>query len=150
MHGHDTKLIKAIHTYQKGRDGSGLAARVICNWGKLQHLMWSVISGSDISREAKIARTVRFPHLTGVVIHQDAVIEDNCLIMQQVTLGQVADGGAPHLEAGAYAGTGAKILGAVRIGAGARIGANAVVLQDVPAGATAVGVPAVIKAGKPG
>lgn len=62
--------------------------------------------------------------------------------MQQVTLGQLAKGGAPVVERGAYLGAGAKVLGSVRIGAGARIGANAVVLTDIPPNCTAVGIPA--------
>ncbi|MEY1556937.1 serine acetyltransferase [Yoonia sp. R2331] len=141
----DRKLIAAMHAYQRGRDGSGPFARLACNWGKLRFMFWTVISGSDIDRDARIAATARFPHLTGVVIHRDAIVDDNCLIMQQVTLGQLAEGGAPHVKAGAYAGAGAKILGPITVGAGARIGANAVVLQDVPANATAVGVPAQVK-----
>jgi serine O-acetyltransferase len=62
--------------------------------------------------------------------------------MQQVTLGQVATAGAPTVCRGAFIGAGAKVLGPIRIGEGARIGANAVVLTDVPDGATAVGIPA--------
>ncbi len=142
----DKKLIAAIHTYQRGRDKGGVLGKVQGAWGKLRHMFWTVISGSDISRDATIAASARFPHLSGVVIHHDAVVGEDCMIMQQVTLGQLATGGAPHLEAGAYAGAGAKLLGPIRIGAKARIGANAVVLEDVPAGATAVGVPARIKA----
>jgi serine O-acetyltransferase len=145
LHDRDQKLIRAIHLYQSGRDRRGLRAWLCRLRGKLGHLLWSLLTASDISRDARIAASARFPHPTGVVIHRDAVVGENCLIMQQVTLGQLATGGAPKLEAGVYAGAGARILGPVRIGAGARIGANAVVLQDVPAGATAVGVPAVIR-----
>ena len=64
------------------------------------------------------------------------------MIMQQVTIGQTALPGAPTIERGAYLGAGAKVLGAIRIGQNARVGANAVVLDDVPDDATAVGVPA--------
>ena len=67
----------------------------------------------------------------------------NCLIFQQVTLGD-RSGGVPQIGGHVDIGAGAKIIGAVRIGDHARIGANAVVLQDVPEGKTAVGVPAVI------
>ncbi len=62
--------------------------------------------------------------------------------MQQVTLGQTGDSGAPTVEEDAYIGAGAKVIGEITIGARARIGANAVVLKDVPPDATAVGVPA--------
>ncbi len=138
----DRKLIKAIHTYQLHKADRGPMGRLLCLWGKLKHLYWSAVTGSDINRDATIAATVSFPHLTGVVIHEDAVIEDNCMIMQQVTLGQTSRPGAPVVTKGAYIGAGAKVLGQVRIGRNARIGANAVVLQDVPDDATAVGVPA--------
>ena len=97
---------------------------------------------SDIDRNARIHPTVRFPHLNGVVLHADAQVDENCMIMQQVTLGQTAETGAPHVHAGAYIGAGAKVLGDISIGKNARIGANAVVLESVPDNATAVGVPA--------
>ena len=145
LHYRDRKLIAAIHAYQRHRAGIGPLARGRCAWAKLRHAFWSVLTGSDISRDARIAASASFPHLTGVVIHQDAVVGEDCMIMQQVTLGQTADDGAPTVEPGAYIGAGAKVLGRVRIGRNARIGANAVVLQDVPDDATAVGVPAGIR-----
>jgi serine O-acetyltransferase len=138
----DRKLIAALHLYQRHRGRRGAGARLLCALGKLRHRFWSLVSASDIARDAEIAASVRFPHLNGVVIHEAARVEADCLIMQQVTLGQTARDGAPTVCRGAYVGAGAKILGAVRIGAGARIGANAVVLTDVPDGATAVGIPA--------
>jgi serine O-acetyltransferase len=145
LHHRDRKLIASIHAYQRHRAGTGPLARPLCAWGKLRHAFWSALTGSDISRDARIASSVSFPHLTGVVIHQDAVVGEDCMIMQQVTLGQTATDGAPTVERGAYIGAGAKVLGRVRIGQNARIGANAVVLQDVPDNATAVGIPARIK-----
>ena len=81
------------------------------------------------------------PHPNGIVIHPDSQIGPNCFMLQQVTLAAGASG-APRLGGNVQVGSGAKLLGAVRVGDNARIGANAVVLQDVPAGATAVGVPA--------
>ena len=81
------------------------------------------------------------PHPNGIVIHSAAKIGPNCLIFQQVTIGS-AHGGVPALGGHVDIGAGAKIIGAVRIGDHAKIGANAVVLIDVPAGATAVGTPA--------
>jgi serine O-acetyltransferase len=70
----------------------------------------------------------------------------NCWINQQVTIGYNEGGGLPVLEDDVVVYAGAKILGGVHIGRGARIGANAVVVHDVPAGAVAVGVPAVARA----
>lgn len=81
------------------------------------------------------------PHPNGIVIAPGAVVGANCIIFQQVTLG-TSDGGYPTLGDEVYVGAGAKILGPVLIGDGARIGANAVVVRDVPAGCTAIGVPA--------
>lgn len=142
LHYRDRKLIAAIHAYQRHRSDRGMVGRLICAWAKLRHAVWSVVTGSDIHRDATIAPSVSFPHLTGVVIHQDAVVEEGCMIMQQVTLGQTSKAGAPTVATGAYIGAGAKVLGRIRIGRDARVGANAVVLQDVPDHATAVGVPA--------
>ena len=138
----DRKLICAIALYRQHRNRRGPVAWVLRNFGKLRHMIWTLLSASDIHRDATIATSVRLPHPNGVVIHQGAVIGKDCIIMQQVTIGQVAASGAPVIEAGAYIGAGAKVLGEITIGAGARIGANAVVLQDVPAGTTAVGIPA--------
>lgn len=138
----DRKLLRAIGLYQRHRHRRDPLSRLKCGWGKLGHVWWSLLSGCDISRDAQIAPDTRFPHPGGIVIHARAVIEPGCLIMQQVTLGQLDTGGAPVVRRGAYLGAGARILGAVEIGAGARVGANAVVLKDVPAHSTAVGIPA--------
>ena len=108
---------------------------------KIRHRFWLLAASADIPIEARIDPSVRMPHPNGVVIHEEAVVGPECLLMQQVTLG-ILDDGAPTLGRGVYVGAGAKILGRLRIGDGAKIGANAVVLADVPAGATAVGVPA--------
>lgn len=82
------------------------------------------------------------PHPNGVVIHPDARVGPNCLIFQQVTLGTLASGGAPIVGGPVNIGAGAKLLGQIVIGDHAKIGANAVVLVDVPAGAVEVGGPA--------
>ena len=83
------------------------------------------------------------PHPNGIVVHPEAKVGPNCLLLQQVTLGTGGRvPGAPVLEARVDVGAGAKVLGGVTLGRGAKVGANAVVLTDVPAGHTAVGVPA--------
>ena len=76
------------------------------------------------------------------MIHPDATIGVNCLIHQQVTIGVSGNRGVPRIGGHVDIGAGAKILGGVVIGDHAKIGANAVVTRDVPAGATAVGIPA--------
>ena len=101
--------------------------------------------GIELPYEVKLGRRVLFEHQGAVVIHGNSVIGDDTVIRQGVTLGnrrREEHDQAPCLGRGVSVGAGAKILGPVRIGDGAMIGANAVVLCDVPAGATAVGIPA--------
>jgi serine O-acetyltransferase len=105
----------------------------------IQHQFWSVVTGAEIPLNCQIQGGLLLPHPNGVVIHSAASVGPNCLILQQVTIVQGAKIGG-HVDIGA----GAKIISAVSIGNHAKIGANAVVLCDVPAGATAVGVPAKI------
>jgi serine O-acetyltransferase len=85
----------------------------------------------------------------GVVVHPGAVIGRRCRILPHAVVGgRGGDGrtGAPRIGDDVMIGTGAKILGPVQVGDGARVGANAVVIEDVPAGATAVGIPARVTA----
>ena len=101
--------------------------------------------GIELPYTAKIGRRVVFEHQHGIVIHGSCEIGDDCIIRHGVTLGirsldRLAD--APILGSGVNVGAGAKIIGRVHVGDGAAIGANAVVLEDVPAGRLAVGVPA--------
>jgi len=105
----------------------------------------SSLTGSEIHPGAAIGRRVFIDHGTGVVIGETAEIGDDVTLYHGVTLGGTSlDVGKRHptLEHGVVVGSGAQVLGPLLIGAGARIGANAVVLQDVPAGATMVGIPA--------
>jgi serine O-acetyltransferase len=103
--------------------------------------------GIELPYTVKLGRRVIFEHQNGIVIHGNVEIGDRCFIRQGVTLGNKTIDrchDAPKLGKRVNVGAGAKILGAVTIGDDAQIGANAVVLQDVPAGALAVGVPAKI------
>lgn len=101
--------------------------------------------GIEVPYTAQLGRRVVFEHQHGIVVHGSAVIGDDCILRQGVTLGlrnlERLDE-APVLGRGVNVGAGAKIIGPVRIGDGAAIGANAVVLSDVPDGALAIGVPA--------
>lgn len=89
----------------------------------------------------KLGAPVLMPHPFGIFIHRNAVIGSRVTVMHQVTLGNQhpADPGAPHIEDNVYIGAGAKVLGAVRVGRGATVGANAVVTRDVPSHCTVVG-----------
>jgi serine O-acetyltransferase len=96
-----------------------------------------------IPYKTRIGKDVHFNHLgMGIIISPAAVIGNNVKINQHVTIGGNGEGGCPIVCDNAYIGAGAKVLGPVRIGNGAKIGANAVVLCDVPDGMTAVGIPA--------
>jgi serine O-acetyltransferase len=101
----------------------------------------------DIHPAARIGSGVFIDHGTGVVIGETAVVGNDCTLFQDVTLGGTgkhAGDRHPKVDRGALICAGAKILGNVRIGANAKVGAGSVVLIDVPAGATAVGVPAAV------
>lgn len=101
--------------------------------------------GIELPYTAQIGRRVIFEHQHGIVVHGATVIGDDCIIRQGVTLGiRTLDklGDAPILGKKVNVGAGAKVIGNVRVGDGANIGANAVVLEDVPARGLAVGVPA--------
>lgn len=101
--------------------------------------------GIELPYSASLGRRVIIEHQSCIVIHGNCVIGDDCIIRQGCTLGnRTLDKplDAPILGRGVNVGAGAKILGKVQIGDNASIGANAVVLTDVPAGALAVGIPA--------
>lgn len=133
------QLLKSIRGYQKWQSRRYLFGRLILAIKLIEYRFWSVVTASDIPLNWRFSGGLKLPHPTGVVIHPSVDIGPNCLIFQQVTITRgVKIGG--HVDIGA----GAKILGPVTIGNHAKIGANAVVLCDVPDGATAVGVPAKI------
>jgi serine O-acetyltransferase len=103
--------------------------------------------GVELPFSAKIGRRVLFEHQGGIVIHGCATIGNECVIRQGVTLGNRhmdAPFAAPMLGQRVNVGAGAKLLGGIHVGNDASIGASSVVLSDVPPGATAVGMPAVV------
>lgn len=106
------------------------------------------VYGIEIPYAATIGRGVIVEHQGGIVVHGASVIGDGSIIRQNCTLGlRSLDrlDEAPIIGKRVNIGAGAVIMGRVTIGDDASIGANAVVMQDVPAGALAVGVPAVVK-----
>src|SRR2546428_1488015 len=103
------------------------------------------LTGIEIHPGAKIGRRVFIDHGMGVVIGETAELGDDCTLYHGVTLGGTTwNKGKRHptLRQGVVIGAGAKGLGPIVIGEGAKIGSNAVVVKDVPAGATALGIPA--------
>lgn len=128
---------------------------------RISHFLWSIglkwlgrflshfsrlVTGIEIHPGAKIGKRVFIDHGLGVVIGETTEIGDDCTIYQGVTLGGTSlyKGVKRHptLESGVVVSAGAKILGGFTVGKGARVGSNAVLLKEVPPGATAVGIPA--------
>jgi len=112
-------------------------ARVVSNFGR-----W--MTGIEIHPGAKVGRRFFIDHGMGIVIGETAEIGNDVTLYQGVTLGGTSwNAGKRHptLEDGVVVGAGAKVLGPFTVGAGAKIGSNAVVTKAVPAGATAVGIP---------
>ena len=105
------------------------------------------VYGIEIPYTVNLGRRVIIEHQGAIVIHGSAHIGDDCIIRQGVTIGNrytERPYDAPKLGCNVNIGAGAKLLGGITIGDGACIGANAVVVHDVPAGATVVGIPAKI------
>jgi serine O-acetyltransferase len=135
----------------------GFHARLV---HRLTHFLWKIklkwlarflaylgrgLTGIEIHPGAAIGRRFFIDHGMGVVIGETAEIGDDVTLYHGVTLGGTSwkEGKRhPTLGNGVVVGAGAKILGPITISAGAKIGSNAVVVKDVPAGATAVGIPA--------
>jgi len=126
---------------------------------RLSHRLWSFglrwparliaylmrwFTGIEIHPGAKIGRRLFIDHGMGVVIGETAVIGDDCTLYHGVTLGGTSwkkGKRHPTLGNGVVIGAGAKVLGPIEVGDGARIGSNSVVLKNVPAAATVVGIP---------
>lgn len=105
----------------------------------------SEVFAVDIHPGARIGKGVLFDHATSVVIGETAVVDDDFSMLHEVTLGGTGKEGGdrhPKIRRGVMIGAGAKVLGNIVIGEGAKIGAGSVVLDDVPAHCTVAGVPA--------
>ncbi|MET0284584.1 MAG: serine acetyltransferase [Polyangiales bacterium] len=140
------QLMRAYRSYSAGAATGGVRGALQRKLAVLHHRFWSAVSGAELPLNTRrVEGGLMMPHPNGVVVHPDAEIGPNCLLFQQVTLGTGPREGVPKLGGSVEIGPGAKVLGGVTIGDFATIGANAVVIDDVPAGAVAVGVPAVIK-----
>lgn len=131
-------------------------------WHRLSHVLWRlglralarfssnlarIFTGVEIHPQAQIGKRLFIDHGTGCVIGQTAIIGDDVTLYHGVTLGGVGKNGHkikrhPTLEDGVMVGSGAQILGDITIGANAKVGSNSVVVQDIPTGCTAIGIPA--------
>jgi serine O-acetyltransferase len=116
--------------------------KVFCAiWQKLIE----IVTGSEFPNRAEIGQGVFIPHVNGIFIHCDAKIGKECVLSQQVAIGAAMRGdnqGCPQLGDRVFVGPGAKIIGNIDIGNDVAIGANAVVTNDIPDNAVAVGIPA--------
>jgi serine O-acetyltransferase len=142
MNPFSSRLLASIRAYQYHRDRSGPWHILMRRIARIRHTLWSVVTQSDVDLQATLGKGLMLPHPNGVVIHGEGRIGDDCMIMQQVTVGMIDEGEVPVIGNRVYIGAGAKIIGKLTVGDGARIGANAVVVNDVPSNATAVGIPA--------
>lgn len=150
-------------THQKELSRQGLWALAVYRFGRWRYsvrpavvrkplsmvyrilkLASQILTGIDIPCEATVGRRLCIEHFGGIVVSGDAVLGDDVVIRNGVTVGLRRTGvpGAPVIGDRVDIGAGAKILGAIRIGDDVAIGANAVVLTDVPSGSIAVGIPA--------
>lgn len=106
-------------------------------------LFIEMTTGNTIDRTLAVGAGFHLVHSGNIRIHPNCVIGDRCGIMHDVTIGMnMDDDRPPTLGNDVFIGAGAKVLGDVHIGDGARVAANSLVITDVPAGATAIGVPA--------
>lgn len=145
--------IWAVWTYRFGRRidqrPEGLAKRLLTTGYWLLFRLVETAVGVSLPKSVQIGPGLRIWHFGGIFIHPETVIGSNCTLRQGVTIGNRREGGpvpvlGDDVELGAYA----QVLGGIRIGNGCKIGAMAVVLCDVPDGATAVGSPARITLSK--
>jgi len=134
-----------FHALQLHRLAHALWRRGFCWMGRALSHFSRLATGIEIHPGACIGKCVFIDHGMGVVIGETAVIGDGCTLYHGVTLGGTSwqkGKRHPSLGEGVVVGAGAKLLGPIHIGDDARIGSNAVVVRDVPAAATAVGIPA--------
>lgn len=102
------------------------------------------LTGIEIHPGAQLGKNIIFDHGMGIVIGETAVVGDSVILYQGVTLGGTSirkEKRHPTLEEGVVVGAGAKVLGNIVVGKASRIGANSVVIQNIPEGSTVVGIP---------
>ncbi|QND70430.1 serine O-acetyltransferase [Tardiphaga robiniae] len=114
---------------------------------KILFKLTQIVTGIELPCEAIVGRNFTIDHFGGIVISGYARFGDDCRIRNGVTVGlrRIDDKRAPYIGNNVDIGAGAKLIGAITIGDNVVVGANAVVLRDVPANCVAVGVPAIVK-----
>jgi serine O-acetyltransferase len=129
-----------ITALQRARELSRKLRIPLANHGL--RMVQTAFLGIEIGKDVVLGNGVYFVHPLGVVIGGNARIGDRVRFYGSNTIGTAKDNGYPTIEEDVWIGAGARILGPITIGARSRIGANAVVLKDVPADSVAVGIPA--------
>ncbi len=150
----ETQGVWAIAAYRYGQWANDEAPRRLRTVAKAVYLaafkFVEIAAGVSLPAHARIGKGLYIGHFGNIIVHPDTVMGERCALSHGVTIGVLGGDrpGVPRIGNDVYIGAGAKILGPVTIGDGATIGANAVVIDDVPPGATAVGVPArIVKKG---
>lgn len=115
--------------------------------GIISRILWyisSVMTSSEVSRYAKFGRSLYIPHPQGIVVGEGVVVGDNVTVYQRVTLGVASfkNPAYPKIGDDCVLSSGCAVLGDITLGHGVTVGANAVVLKNIPGGKLAVGVPA--------
>lgn len=143
-----TRTVLVVFRFGQWTTRGGIARRLLAIPYKLANLvLLRLLVGIDLPRELRCGPGLRLHHAgRGVTVHRRAVLGARVTLFQDTSIGQRDASGEPVIEDGALIGVGARVLGPVRIGAGAQVGANAVVVDDVPAGGRAVGPRATIRA----
>jgi serine O-acetyltransferase len=138
----------AVHRYGAWLDAENPPGRAAhCLLYRLGYLVVRNVYGIELPRTTKVGRRVKIAHQSGIVIHPDAVIGDDCVIRQNVSIGAAAgdaarfSGQAPVLGKGVSVGAGAVIVGGITIGDNAVLGPNVTVLTNVPEGARVMSPP---------
>lgn len=144
--------LKGIHALQGYRVANWLWQQNRTSLAIYLQNQISVVFAVDIHPAARIGHGIMLDHATGIVIGETAVVENDVSILQNVTLGGTGKESGdrhPKIREGVMIGAGAKVLGNIEVGCGAKIGAGSVVLQAVPPHTTVAGIPARI-VGRPG
>lgn len=138
--------VMAVYRFGRWRYGIRFSLiRKICSLiYKILFAVVQAVTGTELPCEAKVGRRLRIDHSQGIVISGDAVLGDDVILRNGVTIGLKRAGvrGSPVIGDRADIGAGAKILGEIVLGDDVCVGANAVVLTDVPSNSIAVGIPA--------
>lgn len=109
---------------------------------RIIRLLETALFAIELSNDAELGHGVYFMHSVGTVVGGNSKIGEGCILLGNNTIGQAERPGYPSIGARSIIGAGARVLGKIQVGEGCAVGANAVVVADVPAGKVALGIPA--------